>query len=135
MPYKDPEKRAEYHREYYRPYIRKVRERDPKKFREYMAGWRLKKQYGLDASAYWEMVKSQDGRCAICGQQETVQRRSRYEKTGKLTFALAVDHDHQTNRVRGLLCRACNTGVGAFGDSIERMEAAIAYLREHKQTL
>lgn len=135
MPYKDPEKRAEYHREYYRPYMRKVRERDPKKQRESTLAWKLRRQFGLTIDDYWAMLKAQDGRCAICGERETWQRKSRFEKSGKLTFMLGVDHDHQTGKVRALLCRGCNAGLGNFGDSVERMERAIAYLREHKQNL
>lgn len=52
--------------------------------------------------------------CAICGKP-----------------AQAVDHDHQTGAVRGVLCHKCNTGIGFLGDSPERLESAIRYLRAH----
>lgn len=55
-------------------------------------------------------------RCAICGDQ--------FAKTPHL------DHNHQTGQVRGLLCRACNHGLGQFKDSPVILEAAASYLRK-----
>jgi hypothetical protein len=64
------------------------------------------------------MLKNSEGRCAVC--------RRAYEKP-------FVDHDHETKKVRDILCRFCNTGLGMFGDNIEIMENALAYLRKHKE--
>jgi hypothetical protein len=63
------------------------------------------------------MLDAQNGVCAICKEPCP---------TGKW---LAVDHCHTTNAVRGLLCTKCNMGIGLFNDSVERLEATIAYLR------
>lgn len=41
---------------------------------------------------------------------------------------LAIDHDHETGEVRGLLCSACNTSIGLLGDDLGRIEAAALYL-------
>jgi hypothetical protein len=49
---------------------------------------------------------------------------------GKL-LRLSVDHDHETNKPRGLLCCACNRAMGLFQESILVFEAAIAYVRKH----
>ncbi|TXH11588.1 MAG: hypothetical protein E6R04_01480 [Spirochaetes bacterium] len=77
----------------------------------------LKTRYGLTLHEYELLLKEQDGKCAICGEVCS---------TGK---RLAVDHDHKTGRVRGLLCRRCNRGVGHFDDDISRLERALTYLK------
>lgn len=61
----------------------------------------------------------QDGLCAICKAPETPEPKGN----------LHVDHDHTSGRVRGLLCFPCNAGLGSFKDDIERLEAAIEYLK------
>lgn len=70
--------------------------------------------YGLSAESYASLMAKQNGRCAIC--ERPMERPQ-------------VDHDHATGRVRGLLCVTCNTGLGKLGDSIERIEHVLAYLR------
>lgn len=45
---------------------------------------------------------------------------------------LAVDHDHEISQIRGLLCNDCNRLLGAAKDDIETLEAAIDYLKKHK---
>src|SRR5262245_41819246 len=84
----------------------------------------LKKKYGLTHDLYQAMLEQQDGKCAICGEA--------YQHTTSGIGPLEVDHDHNTGAVRGLLCRGCNTGIGIFGDSIDILRAAIAYLERAK---
>ena len=79
----------------------------------------LKNRYGIDLADYNRMHDEQDGLCAICKRPEAM--------TGK---SLAVDHDHTTGAVRGLLCVNCNQALGKFQDDTARLEAAIAYLRK-----
>lgn len=67
------------------------------------------------------MVVAQDGRCAICREEETATARGRVR-------SLAVDHDHETGAVRGLLCSRCNTALGLFRDNPALLLEAIAYL-------
>lgn len=74
----------------------------------------LKTKYKI-TPAHWEMLASnQDYKCKIC----------------KKETKLAVDHNHKNEQVRGLLCLACNAGLGQFRDNIETMETAIQYLKD-----
>ena len=75
---------------------------------------RLMWRYGLAASAYDVMLAQQGGVCRICKLPCS---------TGK---RLAVDHDHVTGKVRGLLCRRCNRGLGHF--TLETLRSALIYL-------
>lgn len=84
----------------------------------------LRRRYGMTPEDYEALVESQGGVCAICGQSETATD----PKVGTIR-SLAVDHCHQTGRVRGALCFRCNTTIGKVGESIELLERAIAYLR------
>ena len=76
--------------------------------------------YNITIEQYDDMAKSQDYLCKICNQSCTLHAR------------LCVDHDHKTSQVRGLLCNACNTGLGHFKDDVETIERAIAYLKINK---
>ncbi len=75
---------------------------------------RLRQKYNLTPLELAEMAEAQSGRCAIC---EVIP-----------TTGLVVDHDHGTGRVRGLLCAACNKGLGFFCDDRARLMGAIKYL-------
>ena len=99
--------RAEVRRENYSP--------------DYNANGMLKKNYGITLADYDAMVEKQGGKCAIC--------ESTKPKTPGVRFA--VDHDHKTGKVRGLLCGPCNAGIGKLGDDIALLTAAIEYLRDH----
>lgn len=76
-----------------------------------------KKEYGITLEEYEAMFSAQGGVCLICLLPE---------RSGKL---LAVDHDHATGEVRGLLCNGCNVALGMFLDDPERIERAARYVR------
>ena len=78
---------------------------------------RVSKLYGLTREEYDQMVEDQGGKCAICG------------SFGNSRKSLAVDHDHRTGKVRGLLCEHCNNGLGCFLDDVRLLIKAIKYLR------
>jgi hypothetical protein len=86
-----------------------------------LIAYRLK-SYGISGEQYEEMLARQNGVCAICGNPETARN-----KRGE-TRQLAVEHDHETNAVRDLLCAACNCALGYMRDDPKRLSAAAAYL-------
>lgn len=88
---------------------------------------RYMKVYGITLDQYNQMSIDQNHLCLICKQPETSQNNRR--KDG--TYNLAVDHCHQTGKVRGLLCGNCNTGLGFLKDSTELLQSAIQYLKNY----
>lgn len=107
-------------------------------YKEYQKQWRLKnarrvrsnklkKTYGIDADDYDRMLLDQDHKCAICGGEETVSH-----MTSQLKRALAIDHCHVTEKVRGLLCTACNTLLGNAKDDVDILLKAVEYLRRYQ---
>lgn len=75
----------------------------------------LRKLYSIDQDEFDRMSEAQGGTCYICGFPP--------DKRG-----LFVDHDHKTNKVRGLLCGSCNSGLGFFKDSMVNLMRAVRYL-------
>jgi len=114
-----PGKRAEW--------TRKWRERSP----EAIAAWRSAnaekiaqseqkrrlKQYGLDMEQFSALADLQGRRCAICDRPEA-----------EMTRGFHVDHDHETGRVRGLLCLQCNSAIGLLQEDPSLFARAVAYL-------
>ncbi len=78
----------------------------------------LAQNYGLTVEAFEQMYLDQRGRCAICSKRM-------YARD------CHVDHDHETGKVRKLLCHTCNIGLGMFKDNIALLARAIVYLEEH----
>src|SRR5690349_20464048 len=69
--------------------------------------WNLKAKFGITPEQVDAMLAEQGGGCAICG--------SKVSKT-KISDRFHIDHDHKTNRVRGLLCNHCNVAIGMAND-------------------
>jgi hypothetical protein len=78
-----------------------------------------KRLYGITLQEYECMLKEQDGRCKLCGTTEPGGRGNHF----------AVDHDHVTNEIRGLLCQKCNQGLGLFCEDPMLLAKAIKYLK------
>ena len=81
----------------------------------------LRREYGISLDDYQNLLKNQNGVCKICKRHENK----------NLQGGLSVDHCHKTGKVRGLLCRECNAGLGKFKDDIEIMQTAIEYLKQN----
>ena len=75
----------------------------------------FRSKYGISREQVEALHHEQDGRCAICHDP----------------VHLVVDHDHVTGTVRGLICHACNKGLGLFRDSQYLFERAALYLRDN----
>lgn len=78
---------------------------------------------GMTAEQFADKMDEQGGVCAICGA---------YPPTGR---AFAIDHDHKSGEVRGLLCSSCNTALGLFKDNAENLLSAIQYLEKYVQRM
>lgn len=121
---KNKERMKEYRRKYYQNNIENMKKRSnewkkknkDKVNRQNRKSW-LKKFYGMTLEEYDFMYESQNGRCAICKRPST-----------DFPKGLHVDHNHKTNKVRGLLCQPCNHAIGNFLDNIEILKSAIHYL-------
>lgn len=77
----------------------------------------LQRKYGITLEDYFEIIERQDGQCAICGSE-----------INELDHTAHLDHCHETGRVRGVLCRRCNTGIGMLNDDAELLVKAAEYL-------
>ena len=105
--------------------IREIRKRTDAKRKERKRHTNLMREYGISLEQYNEFLKFQNGVCAICKQPETQVSRH------GTPLPLCVDHCHTSGKVRGLLCRSCNLGIGNLKDSIDNLLNAILYLKEH----
>jgi hypothetical protein len=78
----------------------------------------MRRKYGISLTDFKKLLDFQGGGCALCHKKLDVKRRR-----------MNVDHDHERNEVRGILCTGCNTGLGHLGDDIEGLYKAIYYLK------
>lgn len=82
----------------------------------------LKHKYNMTLEDYNNKLESQNGSCAICGANTPNNNQHKH---------LYVDHNHVTNKVRGLLCHPCNTTIGACQEDIERLIKCAEYLKAY----
>ena len=140
MPHKDPEEYKKYKKNYYLANKEKIKEKakkhrekpgqreknakNSKKWREdnkeKLIDKKLKYSYGINLDEYNDIFKKQGGICVICRRPQSAVERK-----------FAVDHDHVTGKVRGLLCSRCNLGLGKFMDDINLLYSAIDYLKSN----
>jgi len=115
------------HRRWGREYYQRSELRRAKSRRSYVL-----RKYGADIPDLEQILQQQGGCCAICRRSWPLcvpQKRTRYETI--FLHYLCVDHDHRTGKIRGLLCNACNAGIGFFEEDEARFAEAVRYLRRH----
>lgn len=88
----------------------------------------IKAKYGISKQDYLNMKEAQNNKCAICFEEETAPNTWKED----LSRRLAIDHDHRTGLVRGLLCYRCNTTLGKVDDNIKLLQNMIAYLEDNQ---
>jgi hypothetical protein len=104
------------HKKETKEYILKNKEHIRKKDKN----WHLIQKFGITLEQYNEMLTKQNDCCAICGRHKS-----------ELKKALAVDHNHETLKIRGLLCEKCNRGIGYLCDDINLLKKAIKFLKKN----
>jgi len=91
---------------------------NPEKVKVLARKYALKSAYGITPEQFMTLLEAQGGGCAICA-----------TKTPGGNGTFHVDHDHSTDKLRGLLCNHCNRGIGCFKDNPESLIMASAYLK------
>lgn len=87
------------------------------RYRRYM----LKRSYGLSVEQYEQMIRNQDGLCAICKESPKNKQRKQFY----------VDHNHETGNIRGLLCGTCNSAIGLMQENPDSLRRAAEYLEKY----
>lgn len=112
---------------------KEAKRKNPKKYRNHAKNWRLlnpdksknsklQSKFGISIEEYKKKLARQKNGCAIC---------TEVCGSGK---SLAVDHCHESGKIRGLLCSKCNLGLGLFRDDIILLVAAKRYLTKYKKS-
>jgi Recombination endonuclease VII len=104
---------------------RKSRALEPSRSRLAVRKHNLKKKYGLSPEGAQSMLDAQDGKCGIC------ELNISFTSDRVDTTAAHIDHDHDTGKLRGVLCSMCNTAIGKLKDSPVILRSALAYLAKY----
>ena len=89
---------------------------------------RVKYDYGITKDEWFWLLKEQYGKCKICKKVLKVDELA--GRKGRTLLTACVDHDHKTDRVRGLLCGSCNLLIGLAEDNVSILNSAIIYLND-----
>jgi hypothetical protein len=92
--------------------------KNPARYKSEREAYRLRTRYGLTPDAIAAMKDAQGNKCAICAEE--------------FSATPQIDHCNTTGKVRALLCRPCNTGLGGARDRVTVLQAMIKYLRKHR---
>lgn len=127
------DKNKEKIKEYYNIYNKEYRKKNKIKLDKYAAKYRKENKdkekerqliyyYGITLEEYNILFLEQEGCCAICCRHQS-----------ELKQSLCVDHNHETNEIRGLLCKRCNSLIGYSNDDINILNKAIEFLTKIKR--
>lgn len=124
MAFKTKEAARAYHKKWSKANSAK-RKASQKKYKDahpqVLRGRRLKVRYGLEPGDYEKLATEQSGRCAVCRRLPADTNRG----------ILVVDHDHETDKVRELLCNDCNVAVASVHEDLATAIALVSYLVKH----
>lgn len=85
----------------------------------------LERRFGITQEEYDQLCEAQGHACAIC-------KRPERDTVNGVVKRMAVDHEHNTGRVRGLLCSSCNRGIGCLNDDPEALRSAARYIESFR---
>ena len=105
---------------------RKWNKKNVERVRFYNIKAKLKRKFNVEIDVYDALIEKQGNLCAVCGNLETVRQNGHIK-------SLAVDHNHGTGNIRGLLCNNCNRALGLLGDNPDILQKMIAYLKKHSE--
>ena len=124
---KNPHKISEWSKKYYQKYRERELAKGQNRYRKDWANTRtiawkkhLKKNYNITPQEYDQLFNIQNGECAICGTHQMY-----------LDKTLNVDHNHETGKIRGLLCLHCNSTIGYAKENVGTLALIIDYLNRH----
>jgi hypothetical protein len=107
--------------------VKAYRKKHRERFLTNMRKANLKHKYGITIEDYEHMLKEQNYRCKLCTKH---QEDNDCWPTSDTTMRLAVDHVHDTGKIRGLLCNRCNRALGLFNEDAELLKRASEYVAE-----
>lgn len=81
----------------------------------------IKTRFGITTKQYENMLHDQGYKCGICGKNQSLFKKR-----------FSIDHNHETGKIRGLLCPQCNVALGLFKDNQEILISAAKYVTKHK---
>ena len=116
---KNLEKVRGYSKKYYAQNKNKKKEYQSKRFNQIKEA-RLRRNFNLTLNEFNKMLKNQNNKCVICNSNFTIVKKP------------CVDHDHETNQVRELLCQKCNTVVGFVYEDLNIVNNLYNYIKKHK---
>lgn len=94
--------------------------------KEQQSKWYYSRKYGITLETRDNLLKAQNGKCAICGINTTFKLKA--GAGSNIGEEAIVDHCHTSKKIRGVLCGACNVGLGSFKDNVNSLKSAISYL-------